>query len=234
MRSPSPPAPLSFATHTPAYTIFAHTSFSLPLESVHSEVCVIWESSCACRRVDAGSCSVPCKVPKCDDPSLQSAPHCGMCEATAWMSCTHAWGCYVSVHVCDQQRDGVGGAFLRQCARLARPERAEMSHDSPPLFSSCCPPQSAMHTVVATNAQTLPHHALHTLHKHQDTHARTSAGKGGGDGGLVTLVAGSTTKMRHRFLRKTHAHDFRGVVCIYIQSPKHLESLVDVFPHHQA
>ena len=42
MRSPRLRDPPPFATHTPAYTIFAHTSFSLPLESVHSEVCVSW------------------------------------------------------------------------------------------------------------------------------------------------------------------------------------------------
>ena len=85
------------------------------------------------------------------------------------------------------------------------------------------------HTVLATNPHTLPHHALQTLHTPAHTYAIT---RGRGDGGLV---AGSATTMRHRFLRKTHANNFRGVVCIYIQSPKHLEStsVVD-FPHHQA
>ena len=69
MCSPSP-SPPPFAAHTPAYTIFAHTSFSLPLESVHSEVCVIWESSCACWHGDAaflvkcqGVTTPPCRVP---------------------------------------------------------------------------------------------------------------------------------------------------------------------------
>ena len=115
-------------------------------------------------------------------------------------------------HACG----GVGGAPL----------------PSHPLFPPHCPTDfhssQPSHTVLATNPHTLPHHALQTLHT--AVHIRDNKGGKGWVGGFVD---GSATTMRHRFPRQTHAHNFRGVVCIHIQSPKHLESMVE-FPHHQA
>ena len=102
-----------------------------------------------------------------------------------------------------------------------------------PLFPSHCPPAVSHHTRCLLPIHT-HYFTMHCKHYTQQyTYAITSGWKGGGGG----LVAGSATKMRHRFLRKTHAHNFRraGVVCIHIQSPKHLEStVVAPFPHHQA
>ena len=139
----------------------------------------------------------------------------------------HAYGCRVSSHVgvevCGQQRDGGGGGGAFFASVVVR-QRGPKCHT--PCFLHAVTPQSAMHKVLATNPHTLPHHALQTLHT-PHTCAITRKGDGG-------LVAGSATTMRHRFSRQTHAHNFRGVVCIHIQSPKHLESTVVSFPHHQA
>ncbi len=171
---------------------------------------------------------MPCGVQRCEDPYLQSAPHCGMCEATRWTSCMRAWGCRVHSQAClgvrGQQWEGQRGDAC--CFDNGAPERAEMTN----CFLHAVPPSQPSHTVLTTNPHTLPHHALQTLH----TPAHIGDNKGG-KGWVRGLVAGSATTMRHRFLRKSHARNFRGVVCIHIQSPKHLESTSVVeFPHHQA
>ncbi len=167
---------------------------------------------------------MPCGVQRCEDPCLQGAPHCGMCEATRWMSCMRAWGCRVHSQAClgvrgqqwEGQRGGVRVVF-------GTPERAEMTN----CFLHAVPPQSAI-------THGACYHSIHMHYTHcTHTPAHMRDGKEG-NVGCGGLVAGRTTPMRHRFLRKTHAHNFWGVVCIHIQSPKHLESTVDSFPHHQA
>ena len=173
---------------------------------------------CACRHGDAA-----CPV-RCDDPCLQGAPHCGMCEATRWTSCMRAWGCRVHSQAClgvrGQQWEGQRGDAC--CFDNGAPERAEMTN----CFLHAVPPQSAIaHGACYQSTHTASPCIANTT-KYQYTYAITRGGGG--------LVAGSATTMRHRFLRKTHARSFRGVVCIHIQSPKHLESKVVSFPHHQA
>jgi hypothetical protein len=81
-----------------------------------------------------------------------------------------------------------------------------------------------MHTVLATNPHTLPQHALQTLHTYTSTH--TYAITRGERRAVVFLCVTG-------FYEKPHAHNSWGVVCIHIQSTKHLESIV-VLPHHQA
>ncbi len=143
----------------------------------------------------------------------------------------HAYGCRVSSHavclsVCGQQRDVGGGRSLLVwwCTREGR-------NVTPHVFFMQFPQQSAIaHGACYQSTQTASPCIAHTTHT--STHTRYLRGERSHGG----LVAGSATTMRHQFLRKTHAHNFRGVVCIYIQSPKHLQSIVDgrVSPHHQA
>jgi hypothetical protein len=164
---------------------------------------------------------------KCDECKAKQAPHCGMCQATGWRSCMRAWICCVSSHVCGQQREGggelgFGALFFGWCAREGR----NVTH---PCFLHAVPSSQPSHTVLDTNPHTLPHHALQTLNTHQHTHATTKGERG--DGGLVV---GSATTMRHRFPRQTRTQLSGGCVHFYIQSPKHLESMVAEFPHHQA
>ncbi len=114
--------------------------------------------------------------------------------------------------------------------RTSALERAEISHPLfPPVDPHTVPPQSAIaHGACYQSTHTASPCIANATHQHPFAITR---GKGG-DGGLV---AGSATTTRHRFPRQTHAHNFRGVVCSHIQSPKHLEStFVEDLPHHQA
>ena len=116
---------------------------------------------------------MPCGVQRCEDPCLQGAPHCGMCEATRWMSCMRAWGCRVHSQAClgvrGQQWEGQRGGGAR-CFWYAREGRNDK------LLSSCCPPAVSHHTRCLLPFHT---HALHTLHSHTSAHARWQGGECG-------------------------------------------------------
>ena len=73
--------------HAHAYRLFPTPQFCR-----QRAVCTV-QGLCACRHCDA-ACPSVCKG------VTTPAPHCGLCEATRCMSCTRAWGCCVSSHVC--------------------------------------------------------------------------------------------------------------------------------------
>jgi hypothetical protein len=138
--------------------------------------------------------------------------------------------------VCGQHRNevGVGGPLGGVLCYLvwwcAREDQIVTLLVSPTLS----PRSQPSHTVLATNPHTLHHHVLQTLRSHTSTRTRSPGGERRGMvvwwlGAAPTNVTGFQDKRS-----QTHAHNFRGIVCIYIQSPKHLQSFVHDFPHHQA